>query len=83
MSGAEQRTGAWMQRGTIISLKPLHLMPTFATAALYNPTFLGLYAKHLAQFGFALPLENYRRHIGDASVPGKGEILVWQPNATA
>lgn len=85
MSGAELRTGAWMQRGTIISLKPLKLMPTFADACLYTPSFIGLYAKHLAQFGFALPLNDggYRRHIGDASVPGKGEILVWQPHSGA
>jgi len=84
MSGAEQRTGAWMQRGTIISLQPLKLMPTFATACLYNPSFLGLYAKHLAKFDFTLPHDvsagSYRRHIGDASVPGKGEILIWQPH---
>jgi formylmethanofuran dehydrogenase subunit C len=87
MSGAELRTGAWMQRGTIISLKPLKLMPTFATTSLYNPSFLGLYAKHLAQFGFALPFSaaegGYRRHLGDSSVPGKGEILVWQPHAAS
>jgi formylmethanofuran dehydrogenase subunit C len=82
LSGAEQRTGAWMQRGTIISLQRLKLMPTFATACVYNPSFMGLYAKHLAKLGFALPHEasagGYRRHIGDASVPGKGEVLVWE-----
>lgn len=86
MSGAEQRTGAWMQRGTIISLKPLKLMPTFASACDYNPSFLGVYAKHLAPLGFALPSAaegGYRRHVGDASVPGKGEVLVWHPRATA
>lgn len=83
MSGAEQRTGAWMQRGTIISLKPLKLMPTFATACDYQPSFLGVYAKHLAAHGFTLPLTEggYRRHLGDASVPGKGEILIWHPSA--
>lgn len=80
MSGAEQRTAAWIQRGTIISLKPLHLLPTFAPACDYNPTFLRLYAKHLAAFGFVLPLDgSYRRYTGDAAVPGKGEVLVWQP----
>jgi formylmethanofuran dehydrogenase subunit C len=87
MSGAELRTGAWMQRGTIISLQPLKLMPTFATAAVYNPSFVGLYAKHLAQFGFHLPHAaaegGYRWHVGDASVPGKGEILVWRPRAAS
>ena len=30
LSGAEIRTGAWMNRGTIISMKPLQMMPTFA-----------------------------------------------------
>ena len=83
MSGAEQRTGAWMMRGTIISLRPLKLMPTFASTCVYNPTFLGIYAKHLVPLGFALPHDagagGYQRHLGDASVPGKGEILVWQP----
>ena len=80
MSGTELRTGAWIQRGTIISLKPLKLLPTFSHACDYNPTFLRLYAKHLAPLGFALPLAGtYRRYTGDAAVPGKGEILVWQP----
>lgn len=83
MSGAEQRTGAWMTRGTIISLKPLRLLPTFAPASRYSPSFLGVYAKHLAPLGFALPHGSpggvYHRHIGDAAVPGKGELLIWQP----
>ncbi len=81
MSGAEIRTGAWMIRGTIITLKPLPLLPTFAPACTYHPTFLRLYAKHLRPLGFSLPLEGgaYLRYSGDAAVPGKGEILVWQP----
>jgi formylmethanofuran dehydrogenase subunit C len=85
MSGAEQRTGAWMVRGTIISLKPVRLLPTFARACDYYPTFLPLYAKHLAPLGFALPHAapdgRYRRYGGDAAVPGKGELLVWHPPA--
>ena len=80
--GAELRTGAWMMRGTIVSLKPLPLLPTFAAAAAYNPTFLRLYARHLHTLGISLPYEDrdgaYQRYTGDASVPGKGEILVWQ-----
>lgn len=83
LSGAEIRTGAWMNRGTIISLQPLQLMPTFARASEFNPTFLNVYAKHLKQFGIALPSliseGTYQRYSGDLSVPGKGEILVWQP----
>ena len=81
-SGAELRTGAWMIRGTIISLKPIPLLPTFSYAATYNPTFLRLYARHLAALGCVLPYEeregSYQRYTGDASVPGKGEILIWR-----
>jgi formylmethanofuran dehydrogenase subunit C len=85
LGGAEIRTGAWMVRGTIISLKPLRMMPTFSFACAYNPTFLRLYARSLLAMGFAVPDEEgegaYRRYTGDTSVPGKGEILVWQPRA--
>lgn len=77
--GAEQRTGAWMERGTILSLKPLRLLPTFAFACEYRPSFLPLYARHLAALGLPLPADGtYRRFAGDAAVPGKGEILIWQ-----
>jgi formylmethanofuran dehydrogenase subunit C len=83
MGGAEIRTGAWMVRGTIVSLVPLRLLPTFSPACDYNPVFIRLYARHLQQFGFNLPIDDrqgaYRRCTGDTAVPGKGEILVWQP----
>lgn len=80
MGGAEIRTGAWMTRGTIIALAPVKLMPTFAYACTYRPAFLRLYSRHLATLGFTLPQDGgYRRYIGDAAVPGKGELLVWQP----
>ena len=86
MSGAELRTGAWMSRGTIIALKSVRLLPTFAASGTYNPTFLNLYSKHLHQFGFELPHDvqagSYQRYAGDASVPGKGEILVWQSQSS-
>ena len=83
-SGAELRTGAWMNRGTIISLRPIPLLPTFSYAATYNPTFVRLYAKRLATLGYTLPYDErdgtYQRYTGDAAVPGRGEILVWQPH---
>jgi len=83
LSGAEIRTGAWMNRGTIISMKPLQMMPTFAYANDFNPTFANVYAKQLKQYGIDLPFAGsegiYQRYAGDLSVPGKGEILVWQP----
>jgi formylmethanofuran dehydrogenase subunit C len=79
--GAELRTGAWMVRGTIVSLAPIQLLPTFSYACAYNPTFLNVYARHLASLGFALPIDAgqgaYRRYTGDSCVPGTGEILVW------
>jgi formylmethanofuran dehydrogenase subunit C len=85
MGGAEMRTGAWMARGTIVTGRPIRLLPTFAVACSYNPTFLRLYAKYLKGLGFAVPVEEqdgaYVRYTGDTSVPGKGEILVWQGRA--
>ena len=85
MGGAEIRTGAWMVRGTIVSLTEIRMLPTFSYACAYNPVFLNLYAKHLEALGFSIPDEGragaYQRYIGDASVPGKGEILVWRPDA--
>jgi formylmethanofuran dehydrogenase subunit C len=85
LSGAEIRAGAWMVRGTIISMVPVKLMPTFAYACTYRPTFLHQYARELAKLGIAIPHEGkdgmYQRFIGDASVPGKGEILVWNKGA--
>jgi formylmethanofuran dehydrogenase subunit C len=86
MSGAEIRTGAWMVRGTIVALKPIALLPTFSYACAYNPAFLRLYARHLLGLGFHIPCAAqdgaYQRFTGDGSVPGKGEILVWQPRAS-
>jgi formylmethanofuran dehydrogenase subunit C len=86
MGGAEIRTGAWMIRGTILTLTPIRLMPTFAPACEYNPVFLRPYAKYLRPFGFAIPVEDrdgvYQRYTGDAAVPGKGEILEWRPRGS-
>jgi len=84
LGGAEIRTGAWMIRGTIVSLKPIRLLPTFSQACAYNPTFIHVYARHLEKLGIPIPHEvqagAYLRYSGDTSVPGKGEILVWQPH---
>jgi formylmethanofuran dehydrogenase subunit C len=83
VGGAELRTGAWMHRGTIVSLTPIPLLPTFAYACSYNPAILRLYARQLALHGFSIPCEasegSYLLHTGDIAVSEKGEILVWQP----
>jgi formylmethanofuran dehydrogenase subunit C len=85
-SGAELRTGAWMNRGTIISLRPIPLLPSFLYATTYIPSFVGLYARHLTALGISLPHDvqqgAYKRYVGDTSVIGKGEILVWAPQAS-
>jgi len=85
LSGAEIRTGAWMMRGTIVSLQPLRLLPTFSYACDYQPQFMPLYAKHLHSLGLPIPYDaqvgSFQRYSGDTSVPGKGEILIWQPQA--
>jgi formylmethanofuran dehydrogenase subunit C len=84
--GAELRTGAWMNRGTIISLKPISMLPSFLYATTYNPSFIGLYARHLKTLGIDIPHDpakgSYQRYTGDTSVIGKGEILVWTPKAS-
>jgi formylmethanofuran dehydrogenase subunit C len=84
LRGGELRTGAWMMRGTIVTLQPVALLPTFSRACTYLPTFLRVYAKHLAGLGLSLPLAGgaYDRYVGDGAMPGKGEILVWQPSVT-
>jgi len=77
LGGAEIRTGAWMIRGTIVSLKPIPLLPTFSYASTYHPPFLRLYARHLQTLGLSLPIDAaYQRFSGDSSVPGKGEIFI-------
>jgi formylmethanofuran dehydrogenase subunit C len=86
-SGAELRTGAWMQRGTIISLKAIPLLPSFLYSSSYAPTFMGVLARQLASLGVNLPFDpqagTYQRFLGDTSVVGKGEILVWNAHVAA
>lgn len=83
LGGAELRTGASMMRGTIISLKPIPVLPTFAYASTYSPTFLRLYAKRFDMPGFKIPFDEtkgaYQRYTGDAAIPGRGELLIWEP----
>ncbi|MGD9648788.1 MAG: formylmethanofuran dehydrogenase subunit C [Pirellulales bacterium] len=82
------RLGAGTRRGTIVLTRkgalsraaPLELPPTFRRAARYQPTFLRLLARHLAQFGFPFSLDDaaaeYETYVGDLLTVGKGEVLV-------
>ncbi|MBI4606245.1 MAG: formylmethanofuran dehydrogenase subunit C [Planctomycetes bacterium] len=86
VGGAELRTGAWMTRGTIVSLTRIPLLPTFAYSGTCNPTFLRLYARQLGTCGFSVPCDAsagaYLLYTGDTAVSDKGEILAWQPHAS-
>ena len=81
LGGAGTRCGAWMNRGTIFSLQPLEILPSFRFGTRYNPTFVHLYAKHLAKHGLHLSHNAeqgcFGRYSGDAMALGKGELLIW------
>ena len=72
-----------MVRGTIVSLAPVPLLPTFAYACTYVPTFLRLYARHLETLGFGLPCDEaggaYQRFTGDASVLDEAAPFIAMP----
>jgi formylmethanofuran dehydrogenase subunit C len=75
------RPGAGMKRGTIVAGTAPTLLPTFKFDCEYRPTWLGVYRRHLEDWGFRLPesMSNgmYRRYSGDFVELGKGEILAW------
>lgn len=74
------RPGAGMQRGTIVSMQPAELLPTFRYACTYRPVFLRLYLSYLRQLG--LPIVDahmqgsYRRWSGDSIELNRGEVLL-------
>lgn len=80
--GAEIRPGVMMRRGTILSLKPLKVLPTWRKSGDFlsgsrDASFLNFLQRDLECLGVRLPkdfglLERYR---GDATWSGKGEIL--------
>lgn len=75
------RSGAGMVRGTIVTLQPAELLPTFAYACTYEPTFLKLYLRRLQALGLAVPDAalggRYQRWSGDAIELNRGEILIF------
>ena len=92
---AGPRLGAGTRRGTIVLSRATRcaestsrsagttqppLPPTFRRAGRYQPTFLRLLARHLAQFDFPFSCDDaaaqYETYVGDLLTVGKGEILV-------
>jgi formylmethanofuran dehydrogenase subunit C len=83
LGGAGVHPGTWMTRGTVISLTPAELTPTFTHNYDGIPVVLQLLARNLATRGVLLPVDEragrYRQYSGDFRAPGRGEIFVWQP----
>ncbi len=75
------RCGAGMKRGTVglLGTATPDILPTFRYACTYQPTFLRVYLRQLAQLGFPVPTgamdASYRRYCGDFLELGKGELL--------
>jgi formylmethanofuran dehydrogenase subunit C len=71
--------GALMRRGTIVALGPRELLPVFPDTGVFKCHFLNLYYDPIARAGLRLPTGaragSYRRHVGDISGSGQGEIL--------
>jgi formylmethanofuran dehydrogenase subunit C len=74
------RTGGGMQRGMIVCMRPVELLPTFAYDCIYAPVFLRILLKGLGHLGVQPTQEqahgSYRRYHGDLAETGKGEILI-------
>jgi len=69
-----------MQKGTIVCMHPVELLPTFAYDCTYEPVFLRILFKGLKRLGVEMTAQQadgaYRRYHGDLAEIGKGEILV-------
>lgn len=81
------RLGAEMKRGTIALFGPRPaLLPTFRFDCTYQPVFLRIYLRQLQAWGFPVPEESlhgfYQRYSGDLVALGKGEVLLWQREAS-
>jgi formylmethanofuran dehydrogenase subunit C len=76
------RPGAGMVRGSIVSMHDAELLPTFAYACTYHPTFLRLYLLHLQDWGLPVTAAHlagqYRRWSGDGMELNRGEILLFK-----
>jgi len=77
--------GALMQRGTILTARPFEPLPVFPEAGRSRWPYLGLYYDAFEAAGVALPpgarTAEYRRHVGDLSGAGQGEILILEPRS--
>jgi formylmethanofuran dehydrogenase subunit C len=72
--------GALMRRASIVAMTPPPLLPTYAEATTYRPTFLRLLLRRLRDLGLPVGDEQiegrYTRWSGDALELNRGEILI-------
>ena len=69
-----------MQRGTIVAMRPVELLPTFTYACSYHPMFLRLYLRHLHSLDMPVGDRHlsgrYQRWSGDSIELNRGEALL-------
>jgi formylmethanofuran dehydrogenase subunit C len=72
--------GAGMRRGSIVAMAGAGLLPTYAPACTYRPSFLRLYLRRLRELGMPVGQDQidgrYTRWSGDGVDLGRGEILI-------
>jgi formylmethanofuran dehydrogenase subunit C len=77
--------GALMRRGTIVTARPFDPLSVFPEEGRSRRPWLTLYYDAIEAAGVGLPAgaraAEYRRHVGDISGAGQGEILVMEPPA--
>jgi formylmethanofuran dehydrogenase subunit C len=84
---ASDFTGVNLLAGTIVSMHPAELLPTFSFSCTYCPVFLRLYLPYLRRLG--LPVTDaqlrgsYQRWCGDAIELNRGEILLLESGEAA
>ena len=73
------RTGAGMKRGSIICMHPAEMLPTFAQACIYSPSWLRMLLLKLKSYGLDISDDRingrYDRWCGDTVELNRGEIL--------
>jgi formylmethanofuran dehydrogenase subunit C len=77
--------GRGNKRGSIVGLGPIAVPATYRYACTFEPPYVRFVLTYLVRH-FGLEIDprivagRYRRHCGDAGMPGKGEILEWTPD---
>ena len=83
LGGVGPHPGAGMRRASIVTMTDAPLLPTYARACTYRPTFLRLCLRRMRSLGLPVTDEQiegrYSRWSGDDLDLGRGEILILEP----